>query len=275
MKGPERAEILTAIEEAAGPDSHRLIRQSDGADVQELRRRLINKFAGRILIRSFGPMTVYRGSWEEPGILVSKKRMRMLLGLLVAASESGLTRDQVLDTIWPDADPAAAVNSLNQTVFQLRRMLEPDYGDGDTAQYVLSSTDSIQLNRDLVRTDLGDLREISRLLVGETELRRRTDLGGRLLALVRGEFLSDLKYEDWVTSAQLAVHADVRSALLPIAEGRMPELGDGAAIKAGRILTILDPFDEGRASGDRSVVRSVGAQKASSRALARLRQAIT
>ena len=38
----------------------------------------------------------------------------------------------VLDTMWPDSDPAAAVNSLNQTVFQLRRAIDPDYRDGES-----------------------------------------------------------------------------------------------------------------------------------------------
>ena len=39
------------------------------------------------------------------------------------------TRDQVLEALWPDLDPVDAVNSLNQTVYFLRRVLEEDYVD--------------------------------------------------------------------------------------------------------------------------------------------------
>ena len=34
------------------------------------------------------------------------------------------TRDQVLDALWPELDPVDALNSLNQTVYFLRRVLE-------------------------------------------------------------------------------------------------------------------------------------------------------
>jgi DNA-binding SARP family transcriptional activator len=36
-------------------------------------------------------------------------------------------RDQVVDVLWTDQDPAAASNSLNQTVYFLRRVFEPSY----------------------------------------------------------------------------------------------------------------------------------------------------
>jgi len=244
LKNTDRANVLSAIEAAASTQTVKLIGLADGLDVQELRRRLVNRFAQRIYIRSFGPMTIHRGSWESPGILVTRKRMRLLLGLMIAAHESGLARDEVLDSLWPDSDPASAVNSLNQTVFQLRRLFESDKRDGDAPQYVLSSVDSIRLNPDLVRTDLEELREISKSLGLANAGQHRAELGSRLLALVRGEFLNDLRYEDWVTSAQLAVHADVRACLMPIADGTVPELGEAGAVKAGRILTLLDPYDE-------------------------------
>ncbi len=173
---------------------------------------------------------------------------------MIAADGSGLARDEVLDSLWPDSDPAAAVNSLNQTVFQLRRMFEPDQGDGDPPQYIYSSVDSVRLNPELVRSDLAELRDVSRAMEEATAPNVQAELGTRLLGLVRGEFLSDLKYEDWVASAQLAVHADVRSCLLPIAEGAVPGLDESASVKAGRLLTLLDPFDE---TAHLAIVRSV------------------
>ena len=37
------------------------------------------------------------------------------------------TQDQVLDALWPDLDPDVAINSLNQTIYFLRRVFEQDY----------------------------------------------------------------------------------------------------------------------------------------------------
>ena len=40
------------------------------------------------------------------------------------------TRDQVLDALWPDLEPLVAVNSLNQTVYFLRRVFESTFVGG-------------------------------------------------------------------------------------------------------------------------------------------------
>jgi DNA-binding SARP family transcriptional activator len=167
-----------------------------------------------------------------------------LLGLLVANFDGGLTRDQAIDILWPDADPASAVNSLNQTVFQLRRLIEPNYREGESPQYVISNVDAVQLNMDLVSTDLASIGQLRTELAGPTDSASRVALVHQMVDLVRGEFLSDLKYEDWVGHAQLSVHSEIRSALLPVARGELLDEGDEWAFKAGCALVALDPYDE-------------------------------
>jgi DNA-binding SARP family transcriptional activator len=244
LKGEPRRVVLSALERSANRETLAALRNVDGADILEARRRLTNRFADPVFIRSFGPMAVHRGGWTSPGISVSRKRMRLLLGLLVASQESGLTRDQVLDTLWPDAEPAAAVNSLNQTVFQLRRLIDEDYREGESPQYVFSSAEGVQLNPDLVTTDLNVFRVTSGLLQQPGDSQSRSEVATRLVDLVRGEFLSDLKYEDWAVSAQVRVHAAVRAELLPIAQGMILGVPPETQLLAGHALTILDPFDE-------------------------------
>jgi DNA-binding SARP family transcriptional activator len=155
-----------------------------------------------------------------------------------------LTRDQAIDALWPDADPASAVNSLNQTVFQLRRLIEPSYREGESAQYVISNVDAVQLNRELVVTDLAEIRQIRDELNGPGTQVVRTESIHQLVDFVRGEFLADLKYEDWVSQAQMSVHSEVRATLLPIARGEVLAAGDEWAFKAGCALVSLDTYDE-------------------------------
>jgi DNA-binding SARP family transcriptional activator len=65
-----------------------------------------------------------------------------------------------------------------------------------------------------------------------------------MLDLIRGDFLGDLRYEDWAVEAQPRIHAEVRHVLLPVALGRgsyaIPDLG----IRAAAALLSLDAFDE-------------------------------
>jgi len=146
--------------------------------------------------------------------------------------------------MWPDSDPSAAVNSLNQTVFQLRRLFDPNYREGESPQYIISNVESVQLNSEIVETDLREIRRLSLELVRPDSQSAHAEIAGRLVDLVRGEFLADLRYEDWVSGAQLTVHSEVRNALLPIARGEVLGLTQDAILRAGTALTALDPYDE-------------------------------
>jgi LuxR family maltose regulon positive regulatory protein len=266
LSGAPRRELLEAIEGQAGPETGEMLRGVDGADAQELRRSLVQRHAPRIYVRSFGSLAIHRGSWAGSASVIGRRRIRLLLGLLVANFDGGLTRDQAIDILWPDADPASAVNSLNQTVFQLRRLIEPNYREGESPQYVISNVDAVQLNTDLVATDLAAIRRLRGELTMPSDSASRVALIHQIVDLVRGEFLADLKYEDWVGHAQLRVHSEIRSALLPIARGELLDHGDEWAFKAGCSLVALDPYDEDAhvamirhlsASGRRSQARAL------------------
>jgi LuxR family maltose regulon positive regulatory protein len=261
-----RRELLKQIDNMAGPDTSAILRGVDGVDVHEIRRSLVRRYAPRVHVRSFGSLAIHCGSWAGPSSVIGRRRIRLLIGLLVAHFDGGLTRDQTIDILWPDADPASAVNSLNQTVFQLRRLIEPDYREGESPQYVISNVDAVQLNTDLVITDLAEIRRLRGELASLSETTSRAELVHQMVDLVRGEFLADLKYEDWVGRAQLSVHSEVRSILLPIARGELMDDGDEWAFKAGCSLVALDPYDEDAhvamirhlsASGRRSQARTL------------------
>jgi DNA-binding SARP family transcriptional activator len=56
-----------------------------------------------------------------------RRKVLALLCFLVTRPNMAAARDQVVDVLWTDQDPAAASNSLNQTVYFLRRVFEPSY----------------------------------------------------------------------------------------------------------------------------------------------------
>jgi DNA-binding SARP family transcriptional activator len=145
-----------------------------------------------------------------------------------------------IDVLWPESDPASAINNLNQTVFQLRRALDVKYRDGESPQYVVSTADTVHLNPDLVRTDLDEFRRLAKIEPGRFV---ETTHWADLVDLVRGEFLAELKYEDWVSRTQTAINAEIREALMPIAL-REVLVSRELAIRASAALIDLDEFDE-------------------------------
>ena len=261
--GLGRERILEFLEQHGTAQTVSQLRALGGQDVAQLRRSLIARGAPRLYIRSFGPLLIHKGSWLADPTGIDRRRIRSLLALLVANYGSTLTREMALEALWPDADPASAVNSLNQAVFQLRRQLDPAFREGDSPQYVLSSVDSVQLNADLVTTDLNEFRA----LAAELRLTHATPTPEQLTRLVeaiRGEFLGELRYEDWAATIRTAVHSEVREVLLRLSNG---EFGIGAdlAVRSACAVLSLDPYDDAaqialvrqlEASGRRSVARA-------------------
>jgi DNA-binding SARP family transcriptional activator len=238
----ERAELLAAVLRFANKATFDYLANVPGLDVVDARRQLAHQLAARIFIRSFGSLTIHRGDRQGPGTRVDKRRLRALLGLLIVHSGQVLSRDNALDVLWPEADPIAAVNSLNQSVFQLRRVLNPEHKDGESPQYLISTPDALQLNPDLVRSDLDEFRLLAQRWKRGLGSVDRREVAERMIGIVRGEFLADLKYEEWMQQTDIAIHAEVRHALLPIAQGEgvSPDL----AIRAASALIVLDEFDE-------------------------------
>jgi DNA-binding SARP family transcriptional activator len=235
--------LLTSVLRHANRETVQHLRSIPGADVAETRRRLQHLQAARLFVRTFGNIGIHRASWSGPEIRIEKKRVRALVGVLAAHARDPLSRDAVIDLLWPEADGDSAINNLNQTVFQLRRYLDPHYRGGESPEYVLSTSDQVSLSNDLVHTDLAELERLPTRIAGANWQHRQAAVS-RILDLIRGEFLNDLRYEDWASRLQLPIHADVRRLLLPIAQAGPDAYEPDLCIRAAATLLRLDPFDE-------------------------------
>ncbi len=240
----ERKTVLRAISKTANRSVIQSLGSVPGEDIAEVRRSLVAQHASRIYVRTFGSFGVYRASWKGQELPLDRKNPKALLGLLVAAADTALARDQVMDKLWPESAPAAASNSLNQTVFQLRRAFAGDPKPGDDAPYVVATTESIRLQPQLVITDLAEFRRLADAARNAGSAAAWTSAISSMIDLIRGDFLGELRYEDWAAEAQPRIHAEIRHALLPIALGRGTYVAADLGIRAASALIALDPFDE-------------------------------
>jgi DNA-binding SARP family transcriptional activator len=113
------------------------------------------------------------------------------------------TRDQVLEALWPDLDPNDALNSLNQTVYFLRRVFEEQYVDDLSPGYVHHESDIIWLDPELVTSRSNQCRSLITSLPP-------TPSPNQVQALVenyRGRFALDFEYEDWAAPYRDWLHA--------------------------------------------------------------------
>lgn len=264
LTGNDRTCLLAAIVRHANRQTVESMRLVEGPDMAAAVRQLQIRHAPRLYVQTLGPLDVHRGSRSGTRIPIKKKRLLAMLGLLAANLGRPLTRDQVVATLWPDADTTSGDNNLNQTVFQLRRELDPGRRDGESLPYVISTAESVYLHPELVLTDLQQLRRLATRFV-EGGVRRQRETAEEMLTLVKGEFLMDLRYEDWAHGVQLAVHAEVRGILEPLLSADGVAVAHEVGVRAACALLTLDEYDDGAqlalvrhlaASGRRTAARS-------------------
>ncbi|ANZ42172.1 hypothetical protein BBK82_45825 [Lentzea guizhouensis] len=104
-----------------------------------------------------GPMRVTRNGVATDRPELRRVRVRQLLVLRPV-----LSRDQVVDLLWPGLEPASAARNLRVTTTHLRRLPEPDRAGGEASYCVRSDADAIRLVRGgMLTADLWSLHELT------------------------------------------------------------------------------------------------------------------
>ena len=108
-----------------------------------------------------------------------------------------------MDALWPEFDPTDALNSLNQTVYFLRRVFEPDYKDDLSPGYLHHESDVIWLDTELVDSRSHRCFELIRSMSAEPS----PSEVGELASVYQGIFALDFAYEEWATDFRTALHS--------------------------------------------------------------------
>ena len=113
------------------------------------------------------------------------------------------TRDQVLDALWPDLEPDIAVNSLNQTIYFLRRVFEPGFSEDLSPGYVHHDSDVLWLDGELVSSQSRKSRDAIRV----AELDPSPENVEALSHVYVARFALDFAYEEWAGPYRDSMHA--------------------------------------------------------------------
>ncbi len=200
----EAAQLLETIGERIDIKPLRAIGRSArrGRAKAALGRELARRLADRIWIEDQGRTCIQVGSRQIVGSSVRRKVMALAC-FLVTRNDLSATRDQVLDALWPELDPSLALNSLNQTLYFLRRVFEEEYSEDVSPGYVWHDSDVIWLDPELV--DSRSLRCWK--LIRSFTPRPTPDEVEDLVSAYRGRFALDFEYEEWTTAYRDSLHA--------------------------------------------------------------------
>lgn len=180
-------------------------------------------------IEVLGPMRVTRNGVATDAPELRRARVRQLLGLLVLRPV--LNRDQAMDLLWPELDPASAARNLRVTMTHLRRLLEPGRAGGEASYCLRSDGDTIRLVRgDMLSVDLWSFQELS-----------DADRLDEAVALWRGEPLAELM--DLCEAEIAQIRARHVHNLLALGELRLVTADPAEAGRLADRALALEPFE--------------------------------
>ena len=180
----------------------RLAHQHRGTPVADLGRGLVRRIAARVFVEDQGRVSIRVGSRVVEGSSIRRKVLALLCFLITRARYAA-TRDEVMDALWPEFDPADALNSLNQTVYFLRRVFEPSYKEDLSPAYLHHESDLIWLDPELVSSTSGNCLELIRSMSPEPSPREVAELAQAYL----GPFALDFAYEEWAADYRTSLHS--------------------------------------------------------------------
>jgi ATP/maltotriose-dependent transcriptional regulator MalT/DNA-binding SARP family transcriptional activator len=202
--GPSTLRAARMLDQVGAPEDIRRLRsvaKSLKADGQ-LGKRLARRLAPRVVVEDQGRVAILIGSRLVAGTDVRRKVLAALCFLL-SRPDFSATRDQILDALWPDLDPDVALNSLNQTVYFLRRVFEPEYKEEVSPEYLHHDSDVLWLDRGLVSARSADCLALVRAASSEPT----PELLSRLSDTYQAKFALDFAYEDWAAAYRDGLHA--------------------------------------------------------------------
>ena len=195
-------------------------------------------------IEVLGPLRLLVDGAEVHRPELRRCRVRELLGVLTL--RDSVTRDELMDLLWPDLRPDDAAGNLRVTLSYLRRALEPDRPRGTPSYHLRVDGDTIGLTRsDHLRVDLADLREH---LAGIPA--RPADAGDRdtglaaAVELWRGEPLADLARLPAFAPEVAEVGMLLADAALLLGERRLAEGDTSQALRLAERVLAADPVAE-------------------------------
>jgi predicted ATPase len=163
-----------------------------------------------------------------------RKKARELVKLLAVAPRHRLHREQAMDVLWRDREPAAAANNLHQAVYVARRALGRDV--------ITLRDEMLELTADV---------DVDRL-----ERAAADGAAAKALQLYRGELLPENRYDDWAAErreelAELVAGLGARASRLPAETssfvGRGRQLAELKLLLEGaRLLTLTGTGGAGK-----------------------------
>jgi predicted ATPase/DNA-binding SARP family transcriptional activator len=149
-------------------------------------------------VRTLGGLQVWRGATALPAASWRRRDVTALFTCLLSAPDHRLHREQLLATLWPDAEPETAIRRLHTTLHVLRKVLDEPGAEQSVLQ-LAGGVLALHPGGGPRADDWLDAAAFAR--AAHTALGSADRAAGRAaLDLYTGAYLPEEPYADWVVA---------------------------------------------------------------------------
>jgi DNA-binding SARP family transcriptional activator len=203
-------------------------------------------YMDHLRIYCFGRLRVYRPyeSEEIPAKEWGSAKPKQILAYLAVndPKKMGVTRDKLVDAIWPQTDPKTLGNTFHVTLSHLRKALEKD-----KFEYLISQGGVYRLNWEgKVWSDVHEfLSHVDKALHFEKEEKfHLSDIEYRKAAELYSSNLLEDFYENWAETARDEYREKYRTVFWKLSHLALEKFDYEKCIRYTQSLLLSDPTDE-------------------------------
>jgi DNA-binding SARP family transcriptional activator/TolB-like protein/Flp pilus assembly protein TadD len=124
----------------------------------------------------------------------TRRKSKALVKLLALSPHHQLHREQLMETLWPEAEPELAANNLHKAIHAARRALEPELKSGADSRFIVTHDQQVSLRSPGEPwIDADEFAARARAALKAPEIAACESA----LELYEGELLEEDRYEDW------------------------------------------------------------------------------
>ena len=146
------------------------------------------------------------GKCDHPAFQIQRwqsNRAKSVFAYLISKRSAPVSRDILMDLIWPDYDTQSAANNLKTAIHDLRQNLAPLFSDPDYP-IILLSPEGYMINPDIelqVDAEIFEkLWNLGKHLEKEGQTEEAIRHFKKAASLYQGDYLANSLYEEWTIS---------------------------------------------------------------------------
>lgn len=196
---------------------------------------------GKLELYLLGSVRIRVDGREVEERLWVRRKSKALVKLLALSPHHQLHREQLMETLWPEAEPELAANNLHKAIHAARRALEPELKSGANSRFILTHDQQVSLRAP------GELWiDAEEFVARAQEALKGADPAAceSALALYAGELLEEDRYEDWAAARREQLNLQAQNLIARLA--RLYETAGQlqSSIEQHRRLLGFDPINE-------------------------------